>query len=181
MAVGATITLGLRSMFVELDGEPHHARAAAAHDEHAGPGHEGHAHSGAPSAPRDAQPDGGATTGPQHDGHAEGGDVTETAEPAVGLLVDLGNSACPVMENEPDGKTFSEWNGLRVGHCCPGCGKRFRRNPEALLDAVHPKWREAAAAVKAVKEARGAERDAALAQLRAKWRVVREPVPPKAE
>jgi len=33
-----------------------------------------------------------------------------------GLLLDLGNELCPVLGNAVDGKTYSEWNGLLVGH-----------------------------------------------------------------
>ncbi len=102
-----------------------------------------------------------------------------TAPTAQGLLIDVGNSECPVMGGEPDGKTFSEWNGLRVNHCCPMCGKKFLANPEALLDEVAPKWRDAAAAVRAVNDAQGAERDTALKVLRETWTVVREPADPK--
>ena len=99
----------------------------------------------------------------------------------AGLLVDLANAACPVMGGDVDGKTFTEWNGLRVGHCCPGCGKRFLANPEALLDEVAPAWRDAAKAVAEVNAAKAVDRTEALARLRQKWKVVREPgaAPPK--
>ena len=33
-----------------------------------------------------------------------------------GLLLDLENTHCPVLGNPVDGKTYSEWNGLLVGH-----------------------------------------------------------------
>jgi len=102
-----------------------------------------------------------------------------TAPTTQGLLIDVGNAECPVMGGEPDGKTFSEWNGLRVNHCCPMCGKKFLANPEALLDEVAPNWRDAAAAVRAVNDAEGAEREAKLNALREKWTVVREPAAPK--
>ncbi len=48
--------------------------------------------------------------------------TSETAEDAPrstaikGLLLDLENANCPVLGNPVDGKTYSEWNGLLVGH-----------------------------------------------------------------
>ena len=79
------------------------------------------------------------------------------------------------MGGDVNGKTFTEWKGLRVGHCCPGCTERFLANPEALLDEVAPEWRAALAAVEAVNDAQGAAREKALAALRRNWTVVREP------
>jgi hypothetical protein len=98
---------------------------------------------------------------------------------AAGLLVELGNTSCPVMGGDVDGKTFTDWNGLRVGHCCPGCSKRFLAKPEALLDEVAPKWRAAAKAVQAVNSAKGAARKAALSKLAKTWNVVRQPAAEK--
>lgn len=31
------------------------------------------------------------------------------------------NTHCPVMGGEVDGQTFVEWNGKKVGFCCPPC------------------------------------------------------------
>ncbi len=31
------------------------------------------------------------------------------------------NTHCPVMGGEIDGETFVEWNGNKVGFCCPPC------------------------------------------------------------
>ena len=31
------------------------------------------------------------------------------------------NTHCPVMGGEIDGQTFVEWNGKKVGFCCPPC------------------------------------------------------------
>lgn len=98
------------------------------------------------------------------------------AEPeAAGLLVDLGNSKCPVMGGKVDGKSFSEWNGLRVGHCCPGCGAKFRADPEKLLADAKVEWKPIADAMKAVDAARGADRAKALEALKKKYRVLRDP------
>lgn len=108
--------------------------------------------------------------------------VRELAPPAPqGTLIDLGNAACPIMGGEPDGKTWSEWNGLRIGHCCPGCTRKFAADPEKYLAAAEIDWKAAAAAVKAVDAAKGEERAKALAELKKKWTVLREPVPDPAK
>ncbi|MCU0725487.1 MAG: hypothetical protein MUE73_06830 [Planctomycetes bacterium] len=99
------------------------------------------------------------------------------AKAPTGLLVDLGNERCPIMGGKVDGKTFSEWEGLRIGHCCPGCTAALAKDPAAVLDRAKVDWREAAGAVKRVNEATGEARTKALAELRAKWKVVREPAP----
>jgi rubredoxin len=99
------------------------------------------------------------------------------AKAPKGLLVDLGNERCPIMGGKVDGASFSEWNGLRIGHCCPDCGEEIERNGAAALDRAKVAWREAAEAVKKVNEATGEARTKALAELRAKWKVVREPAP----
>jgi YHS domain-containing protein len=103
--------------------------------------------------------------------------VREGAAPAPGLLVDLGNETCPVMGGKPDGTTWSEWNGLRVGHCCPGCTAKFQADPEQALNAKRIDWKSAAQAVAKVEEATGAARVKALEALRKKWKVLREPAP----
>lgn len=102
------------------------------------------------------------------------------ADPAVGsppsgLLVDLGNTACPVMGGEVDGETVSEWNGMRVNHCCAGCSKRFLKDPETLLDDVSIDWRQLRDALRKYADADEDDRSAALDAIRARWTVVREP------
>ena len=103
---------------------------------------------------------------------------TVVREPAPeGLLVDLGNPKCPIMGGKVDGESWSEWNGLRIGHCCPGCVEELLKDPAAALDRAKIAWQDAAAAVKKVNESKGEERVKALAELKAKWTVVREPAP----
>lgn len=114
------------------------------------------------------------------DAGAETKPATEATKPAAAaetgeLLVDLGNAKCPVMGGKVNGKTFSEWNGLRVGHCCPMCVAKFGKDPAAYLKTAGIEWRAAAEALKKVNDAKGADRDKALAALKAKWTVVREP------
>jgi hypothetical protein len=97
------------------------------------------------------------------------------APAATGTLIDLGNAKCPVRGGAVDGKTYSEWNGLRIGHCCPGCGEKFLAHPEKSLADAKIEWKAAADAAKAVDAAKGADRVKALAELKKKWTVVREP------
>ena len=111
-----------------------------------------------------------------HAGHG-GAPPAGEGEEAAGLLVDLGNARCPIMGGKPDGETWSEWNGLRVGHCCPMCTAKFQADPQKSLDKAGIDWKPAAAAVKKVNDAKGEEREKALKALRSKWKVVREPVP----
>ena len=188
MAIGSVIALGVRSMFVDLDGATAVADASPVQQHHDAPGHEGHAHDG-PMASEDDQHEGHG--GKQ--GHDEPQDQKRTDEPAldtpgkdtekrdakedkpVGVLLALGNEKCPVMGGDVDGKTFTEWSGLRVGHCCPGCRKRFLKNPESLLDEVSPKWRDAAKAAKAIDAAADEEREKLLAAAAKKWTVIRKP------
>lgn len=108
--------------------------------------------------------------------------ATPVAAPAAAeTLVDLGNAKCPVRGGAVDGKTYTEWNGLRVGHCCPGCSAKFLTDPEKSLDAAKLSWREAADAVKAVEKATGADRAKALDALKKKWKLLREPAAPAAK
>ena len=98
-------------------------------------------------------------------------------KPAVkktGLLLDLGNENCPIMGKPVNGRTWSEWNGLRVGHCCPSCIQDFLADPEKALDEAGIEWREAAAAVAAIDAASGHERHTLLAETGKKFKVVRE-------
>ena len=99
------------------------------------------------------------------------------AEGDTGLLIDLGNTKCPVMGGQVDGVTYTEWSGLRIGHCCGGCSKALLSNPEKYLDKTGVKWRKALKAVEKVNAATGAERDKLLAALERSYEVVRSPAP----
>jgi len=97
-------------------------------------------------------------------------------EPAkAGLLVDLGNARCPIMGGEVDGKTYSEWNGLRIGHCCPPCITNLLAAPEKALDEAGIEWRETARRVAEAKVATGEKRRALLAELGKTHTIVRRP------
>ncbi len=116
------------------------------------------------------------------DGKKSGETPGPVAAKATGsLLVDLGNTTCPVMGGTPNGKTFSEWRGLRIGHCCGGCTSKFAAAPEKSLEDAGIEWRDAADAVDTVNDAKGAERVKALAVLKQRWTVVREPATEVAE
>jgi len=110
-----------------------------------------------------------------HGAHGAPAKPADAPAEAKGLLVDLGNEKCPIMGGKVDGKTWSEWNGLRVGHCCPMCPSKFQADPKAALEKAGIDWKAAAAAAKKVNDAKTPEdRAAALKALRAKWTVVRE-------
>jgi hypothetical protein len=92
------------------------------------------------------------------------------------VVVDLGNAKCPIMGGKVDGRTWSEWNGLRVGHCCGMCSGKFMAAPEKAFEKAGIDWKAAAAAIAKVNDAKTpADREAALKALRAKWTIVREP------
>ena len=95
---------------------------------------------------------------------------------AKGFLLDLGNEKCPIMGNAVNGKTWSEWNGLRIGHCCPPCVEDLLADPEKALADAGIEWREAAKLVAAVEVARGEERKRLIAEAEEKYGVVRMPV-----
>ena len=121
-----------------------------------------------------------------------GGDPTPPAEPRVAkrgqqnaderaperpaeLLIDLGNETCPVMGGAVDGKTYGEWNHIRVGYCCAGCDRKFLNDPEGLLDKAGIEWGEAAKAVQEYLAAKGEHKGHVLASIRKRWTVVQEP------
>ena len=128
------------------------------------------------ATPAFGMPGGGCCGGGQPADAALKSGVAKAAPKAAGsLLIDLGNTKCPVMGGTPNGKTFSEWHGLRIGHCCGGCTKTFAVDPETSLENAGIEWRDAADAVKKVNDAKGAAHVKALAALKSNWTVVREP------
>jgi hypothetical protein len=98
-------------------------------------------------------------------------------EPEVsrGLLVDLRNSKCPIQGGAVDGSTYTEWNNLRVGFCCPGCDTQFLENPERVLDKSGIEWREAAEAIADYHASPAEHRRHKLAAIQRKWPVLRDP------
>lgn len=48
----------------------------------------------------------------------------------------LSNENCPVMGNPVAGGQFFDWEGYRIGICCPGCEASFKANPENFIPAL---------------------------------------------
>ena len=103
---------------------------------------------------------------------AASGDTYKVVEVEAGPVVDLGNPKCPIMGGDVDGKTYTVWNGLRIGHCCPGCTGRLLANPEKVLDKAGIEWRDAAKAVAAARNATGEKRAELMKALAKKYDVV---------
>ena len=91
------------------------------------------------------------------------------------LLVDLGNTNCPINGGKVDGTTYTEWNNLRVAFCCPGCDTRFLKDPEAALEKAGIEWTEVAQSIAAYNTAPAEHRKHALDAIRKQWKVIREP------
>ncbi|MHC4161909.1 MAG: hypothetical protein ACYTDU_00940 [Planctomycetota bacterium] len=51
----------------------------------------------------------------------------------VPAVVDLLNLTCPIGGEEIDDDTTLDWGGIRVHFCCPGCEKKFKKNPAKAL------------------------------------------------
>ena len=107
--------------------------------------------------------------------NSEASDPEPAPAPAPGgLIIDLGNEICPIMRKPVNGRTFSIWNGLRVGHCCPPCASDLLEDPERLLDEAGIEWRGAAAAVKRYCEAAPDAQPEILRDIAARFTVVGE-------
>lgn len=181
LAIGLLVGLGLRSAIHE---PPGHGMAAAqpsgtAHHDAPGHGEHGHDPAAAGTSPTpSATPDTGGAAD-SHSGHEGMGSMerepAQTPASGQGLLLDLGNTTCPIMGGDPDGETFSEWNGLRVSHCCPACMKKFLADPEHALDEAGLRWMDAADAVAKVLAATGADRERELAEAGKRWTILRRP------
>jgi hypothetical protein len=55
---------------------------------------------------------------------------TAPAEPDVTVL---GNTVCPVMGAAVVQGQHFDWEGYRIGICCPGCGEMFAGDPSEYL------------------------------------------------
>lgn len=45
------------------------------------------------------------------------------------------NKVCPVMGEEVDPEApTTVYNGKVIGFCCPGCNKKFKKNPEKYMN-----------------------------------------------
>lgn len=98
------------------------------------------------------------------------------SEIGAGLLIDLGNPKCPIMQGRAvNGRTWSVWNGLRVGHCCPGCGKKFLAAPEKALDDAGIEWRQAARTVAMVDSTSGEQQQKVIRSAKQQFKVIAAP------
>ena len=141
---------------------------------------------------------GGVVVKPQHAGHANragdmggmggmggmdgmdgmGGmdmsDKADMAQPAdqARYAIDLANEVCPIMGNEPEGDVYVHWEGLRVQLCCAFCEEGFLADPEGTLHEVGVDPTAALASIAELRAAEGAEREALLAELSSRFRLV---------
>jgi len=61
--------------------------------------------------------------------------LTETA--TVNEDIDeLGNSFCPVMGGTVAEGQYFDWEGFRIGICCPGCEGTFKADPQTFIPAL---------------------------------------------
>jgi len=144
--VGGALALGVRAAILNLDDGPHAA-------------HGGHAGVEMPADKPMEKPEPGPAA----------------ADEPKGFLLDLGNEKCPIMGKKVNGRTWSEWNGLRIGHCCPPCVEDLLADPEKALDEAGIEWRDAAKMVAAVNAASGHARMTLIDGAKKKYGIVRMP------
>lgn len=61
--------------------------------------------------------------------HDHSSDSTKTEEASL-----IWNKYCPVLGNEVDPATETvDYNGKKIGFCCPGCIKKFNKDPERYI------------------------------------------------
>jgi len=54
--------------------------------------------------------------------------------PAGPTVVEAGNQAtCPVMGGKITKAVYTDYEGMRVYFCCPGCDGPFKQNPEKYI------------------------------------------------
>jgi hypothetical protein len=59
-------------------------------------------------------------------------EITETADE----ITMMNNSVCPVMGGPVSAGQYFDWEGYRIGICCPGCEASFRANPRAFIPSL---------------------------------------------
>lgn len=52
------------------------------------------------------------------------------------------NEICPVMGNPVDPEVYVDYQGRRIGFCCPGCDAVFLEDPETYLKKVDAELRK---------------------------------------
>ena len=53
--------------------------------------------------------------------------------PADDQVIDLKNEKCPVMGGDAKADVYTDYKGLRIHFCCPGCDKTFLKSPAEYL------------------------------------------------
>jgi len=48
-------------------------------------------------------------------------------------VLDLKNAKCPVMGGDAKADVYTDYEGLRIHFCCPGCDKTFLKSPKKYL------------------------------------------------
>ncbi|GEM_PF-2436853 len=69
--------------------------------------------------------------------------------PNKGVLVDLGNSVCPIRGGAVDKTSVVVYNGTKVHLCCPACAKEFLAAPEKYLAKAQQELKTAPSAAAA--------------------------------
>lgn len=115
LVVGALVVFGVRAASLEdATGEVH----AASHEAHGAANPvEHHASADAAPAPPGDHPDAQVSDRPPE------------------------NLICPVMGNEVDPTVYVDYQGRRIGFCCPGCDEAFLADPEKYLKKVDAELR----------------------------------------
>ncbi len=65
----------------------------------------------------------------------ETAETAEVADTAPEVTV-VNNAVCPVMGNAVANGQYFDWEGYRIGICCPGCEASFKANPENYIPAL---------------------------------------------
>ena len=89
----------------------------------------GHAHEAAP----EPEPEPELEPEPEAEAEAEPSQVDADRPPE--------NLICPVMGNEVDPEIYVDYEGRRIGFCCPGCDTMFLEEPEKYLKKVDAELR----------------------------------------
>lgn len=90
---------------------------------------------GAEAPPPDPHAGHPAAPGPDpHAGHPAAPGPAAAVDPAAGRPPE--NRICPVMGNAVDPKVFVDFEGRRIGFCCPGCDEEFLKDPAKYLKKV---------------------------------------------
>ena len=69
------------------------------------------------------EPGHGKHTGPEHGAHKS----------AAVDIIDLKNEICPVMGGKALPDVYTDYEGVRIHWCCPGCDSTFKKDPKTYL------------------------------------------------